>query len=230
MLLVVFQLFHQFQFSLIILFVFFNHGIIAQTIEWEKNYGGSDRDLLYSIIQTTDNGYIFVGESRSTDGDVSSNEGSQNFWVVKLDQERNIEWEKSLGGSDLDRGHKIVQASNGNFIVGGSSRSSDGDVSENKGDFDIWLVEVSPPINTANENLEVQNFKIYPNPSSGDLIVSLDSYNSGGAVQIYDLFGRLVHSQKINRRELRIKNLPKGIYTFSIIRGGISTLEKVFIH
>ena len=202
----------------------------AGELEWEKNFGGSLSDFSFGEPLIVNDGYMVVGSSESNNGDVSINNGDSDFWMYRIDQSGELEWEKSLGGSDLDGGHSIVEASNGNFIVGGNSRSSDGDVSENKGDFDIWLAEVSPPINTGSENLEGQNFKIYPNPSSGDLIISLDQNNSENSVQIHDMFGRLISSQKIIQPQLHITDLPKGIYTFSIISAGILNMEKVIIH
>ena len=202
----------------------------AGELEWEKNFGGSLSDFSFGEPLIVNDGYMVVGSSESNNGDVSINNGDSDFWMYRIDQSGELEWEKSLGGSDLDGGHSIVEASNGNFIVGGNSRSSDGDVSENKGDFDIWLAEVSPPINTGSENLEGQNFKIYPNPSNGDLIISLDQNNSENSVQIHDMFGRLISSQKIIQPQLHITDLPKGIYTFSIISAGILNMEKVIIH
>ena len=71
-------------------------------LEWEKSLGGSAEDLALGIRQTTDGGYIIAGGSRSTDGDVSGNHGGYDYWIVKLDTSRNIQWKKSLGGSGDD--------------------------------------------------------------------------------------------------------------------------------
>ena len=68
--------------SLIILLSFSAFG--QPTIAWQKCLGGSWYDYAYSIQQTTDGGYIVAGEAQSYVGDVSGNNGSMDYWVVKL--------------------------------------------------------------------------------------------------------------------------------------------------
>ncbi|MEI6089555.1 MAG: choice-of-anchor D domain-containing protein [bacterium] len=52
------------------------------------------------------------------------------------------EWQKSYGGSDSDVANSIQQTNDGGYIVAGVSLSKDGDLTENKGKFDWWLVKV----------------------------------------------------------------------------------------
>ncbi len=54
------------------------------SLQWQKSLGGTGSDLAYSIQQTNDGGYIVVGNSDSNDGDVSGNNGSIDYWMVKL--------------------------------------------------------------------------------------------------------------------------------------------------
>ena len=56
----------------------------APPIEWQKCLGGSSGDVAFDIRQTSDGGYIVVGETKSSDGDVSGNHGDDDVWVVKL--------------------------------------------------------------------------------------------------------------------------------------------------
>src|SRR5688500_3869156 len=65
-------------------------------ISWQRALGGDDLDEGYAVEQTSDDGFIVAGKSSSTDGDISQNAGGQDFWIVKLDRDGNIEWEKSL--------------------------------------------------------------------------------------------------------------------------------------
>ncbi len=112
-------------------------------IEWQKSLGGSSDDVAYSIQQTSDGGYIVAGYSGSKDGDVSGNHGAADFWVVKLNSIGNIEWQKSLGGSGVDIAYSIQQTIDGGYIVVGSSSSKDGDVSDNHGALDCWVVKLN---------------------------------------------------------------------------------------
>ncbi len=111
-------------------------------IQWQKSLGGSNYDQAYSIQQTADSGYIVAGYSFSIDSDVSGNHGGRDYWIVKLKKTGAIEWQKSLGGSDYDFANSIQQTADSGYIVAGSSRSNDGDVSGNHGSYDYWIVKL----------------------------------------------------------------------------------------
>lgn len=114
----------------------------AGGIQWQKSLGGSNVDDAQSIRQTTDGGYIIAGSSNSSDGDISGNHGNYDYWIVKLDSNGNIQWQKSLGGSSIDMAQSIQQTSEGGYIVAGSSSSHDGDVNGNHGGGDYWIVKL----------------------------------------------------------------------------------------
>ncbi len=111
-------------------------------IQWQKSLGGTDNDIAYSIQQTTDGGYILVGNSRSTNGDVTGNHGNGDAWVVKLDNTGIIQWQKALGGTNYDDASSIQQTTDGGYIVAGYSNSNDGDISGNHGGRDFWVVKL----------------------------------------------------------------------------------------
>lgn len=140
-------------------------------IEWEKTYGGSYEEIAYSIIQLTDSSYVAIGSSKSQDGDVSFHHGLNDYsdcWIIKLDKLGNLEWEKSLGGTQIDYGVKILQDENELVILGVSS-SDDGDVSGHHGDstnFDNWVIKLDLNGNFIWENSFGGSFYDYP----GDII------------------------------------------------------------
>ncbi|RYM34933.1 T9SS type A sorting domain-containing protein [Brumimicrobium glaciale] len=112
------------------------------SISWQKSLGGSSSDIAWSIQQTSDGGYIVAGSSFSNDGDVTGNNGSSDYWVVKLDANGGTNWQKSLGGSGNDVAYSIQQTTDGGFIVAGSSSSNDGDITGNNGFIDYWVVKL----------------------------------------------------------------------------------------
>jgi hypothetical protein len=111
-------------------------------ITWQRCLGGSGWDTAGAIIQTFDGGYAVAGTSGSNDGDVSGNHGSNDIWIVKLDANGGIDWQKCLGGTGTDRAGVIIQTFDGGYAVAGISRSNDGDVSGNHGGTDSWLVKL----------------------------------------------------------------------------------------
>ncbi len=112
-------------------------------VEWKKCLGGLLNDSAYSIQQTKDDGYIVAGATLSNDGDVSSNHGGLDAWVIKLDKIGRVQWKKCLGGLLNDSIYTVQQTSDGGYILAGDTRSSDGDVSGNHGRIDAWVVKLS---------------------------------------------------------------------------------------
>lgn len=122
----------------------FSSSMFAQTIglEWEKVYGGSQYEKGNSIIKITDSAFLVLGYTRSLDGDVTTNLGSSDIWVIKVGYNGEILWQKSYGGSESETGESISKTLDGGFIVGGYSYSNDGHLTENKGYCDGWVVNL----------------------------------------------------------------------------------------
>ncbi len=112
-------------------------------IQWQKPIGGADNDYVYSFQSTTDGGYILAGYTYSNNGDVSGNHGDADAWIVKLSSSGAIQWQKTLGGSSEEIARSIQPTADGGYIVAGSAKSNNGDVSGNHGDADAWIVKLS---------------------------------------------------------------------------------------
>jgi hypothetical protein len=113
-------------------------------IEWQKCLGGSLNDYSNDICQTNDGGYVLIGATGSNDGDVIGNDGiSQDIWIVKLSSSGLLEWQKTYGGLYPDEGNSIKQTNDGGYIMIGTPGSNDGDVINNHGGTDIWLVKLN---------------------------------------------------------------------------------------
>jgi uncharacterized repeat protein (TIGR01451 family) len=114
-------------------------------LQWQKCLGGTNTEIGWSVIQTSDGGYVVAGVATSNDGDVSGNHSSfkSDMWVVKLSTTGTIEWQKCLGGTQPDEARSIIQTSDDGYLVGGSAGSTDGDVTNSRGYYDAWLVKLS---------------------------------------------------------------------------------------
>ena len=111
-------------------------------IQWQKTYGGSGYDEAHCIKQTRDGGYIVVGLTASSDGDINTFRGYCDFWVIKINQAGIIEWQKTYGGFDYDAATSVVITPDGAYVIAGKSRSTDGDVTGNHGGTDFWLIKI----------------------------------------------------------------------------------------
>jgi len=107
---------------------------------WTKSYGGSEIDNGYAATATADGNFIIVGDSRSTDQDVTNPIGNADLWAVKFNGNGGIIWNRSFGGSQFDSARSIVPITDGNYLIAGATRSADGDVSSNNGENDAWVV------------------------------------------------------------------------------------------
>ena len=117
----------------------------AGNMQWQKSLGGDGEDVVSEIHQTTDGGYIINGYTASTNGDVTGNHGTYDYWVVKITDTGAIQWQYCLGGSKYDIGISIQQTTDGGYIAGGESMSANGDVTFHHGSdyYDTWVAKLS---------------------------------------------------------------------------------------
>jgi hypothetical protein len=124
----------------------------AGAIIWEKSYGGNSDDVPESIGLTNDGGYLIAATTRSADHDVSSNHGLGDMWVLKLNNTGTILWENTYGGTKDDAGGNILSTTDGGYLIAGKSQSSDGEVSDNNGLGDAWVIRTDALGNLQAEN------------------------------------------------------------------------------
>ena len=110
-------------------------------IEWEKDYGSLQWEELSSVIQTADGGYLIGGHSEEASGDVSGNNGNDDYWIVKIDVLGNIEWEQNYGTATNEIMKEMIQTTDGGYMLGGSTVGSTSS--------DYWMVKID-----ANGNVE----------------------------------------------------------------------------
>jgi hypothetical protein len=120
----------------------------AGNLQWQKCLGGANSDQAKQIQQTADGGYILAGLTASNDGDVSGNHGSSDGWVVKLNTNGVVQWQRVMGGSLRDELWSVQQTADGGYITAGVTYSYDGDISRTTGDSDCWVVKLDANGNT----------------------------------------------------------------------------------
>lgn len=116
-------------------------------IIWENTIGGDGIDSLDELIPANDGGYILAGYSYSDiSGDKTENSigagWESDFWLVKINDDGEVLWDKTIGGDASDSLFDINSTANG-YILGGWSRSNiSGDKTEdNIGELDYWVVK-----------------------------------------------------------------------------------------
>ncbi|HEY0066217.1 MAG TPA: T9SS type A sorting domain-containing protein [Flavisolibacter sp.] len=109
---------------------------------WSKALGGTAADELRNADKSLDNGFILTGFTSSNNFDVSGNHGGEDVWVVKLSSSGAIEWQKCLGGTGSERPRAIMAMADGSYVMTGSTASTNGDVTNQHGGNDLWVVKL----------------------------------------------------------------------------------------
>ena len=118
------------------------------SVDWRKNITGSNDEQANDVQQTADGGYIVAGYSSSNDiSDTSTNHGGEDAMLAKVNSTGDeIKWVDLLGGSGNDRANSVQEIVDGDYVMAGSSDSSDGDVIETDGSYagqDMWMARYS---------------------------------------------------------------------------------------
>jgi hypothetical protein len=90
------------------------------SIQWQKTFGGTGSDRLWHASQVPDGGYILLGKTQSFGA------GEDDFWVLKLDSEGKVVWQKTYGGIRHDSpitDKSMTQAEDGGFAFTGITYS-----------------------------------------------------------------------------------------------------------
>ena len=200
------------------------------TIQWQNTIGGNERDILYSIQQTNDGGYILGGSSLSDiSGDKTENsQGGLDYWVVKLDSSGTIQWQNTIGGNGGDRLFSIQQTGDGGYILGGFSNSPiSGDKTEDSLGYDYWVVKLSPDSLLAGINnqysLNQHQLIIYPNPNTGSFTLEMVVPEVKSIqINIINILGQSVYAETLNNtkgtctRQIELNRNTTGIYNLQL--------------
>ncbi len=112
------------------------------SIIWEQYLGGSQPEFLKDSEQT-EKGMLLTATSFSTDGDVTESFGHGDIWLVEVDEDGTVLWERSYGGSDAEEASSVIAANDDGYWLCGSSASANGHLISNNGAFDYWVLRLN---------------------------------------------------------------------------------------
>ncbi|MFW6040239.1 MAG: hypothetical protein ACOC85_00200 [Thermoplasmatota archaeon] len=84
--------------------------------EWTKDIGGDYSDRAFAATKTADGGYAIAGSTTSYGG-----RDNEDFYLIKIDNEGNLEWENNFGGDHNEIAYDVIQTSDGGYILVGTT-------------------------------------------------------------------------------------------------------------
>jgi hypothetical protein len=115
--------------------------------DWELSLGGSGSDQLLKIVSVRDGGFLLAGTSSSmaSGNKTVSTNGLGDYYVAKIDSNRNMLWQFSYGGTQHEELKSAIQTADGGYLLVGISQSgiSGNKTAPNYGNYDIWVVKLS---------------------------------------------------------------------------------------
>ena len=187
-------------------------------LEWEKTLGGTYSEYARSVIQANDGNYIVAGTSGSNDGDASGNHSlNHDIWTIKINHDQEIIWQKMIGGVMADYGEKIYESPDDHLYVLGMTRSDDGDISNNQGWIDIWLVKLSEnPTSEHSTQMPDSELELFPNPTAEMLEIQTNMEIL--SMKMFDVLGRQIEfeSMSTDGKLINMSHLSDGVYIMYI--------------
>lgn len=114
---------------------------------WDKKFGSYEdvNDCGKGVFPSADGNFYLVSGVLASEGDISYDPypDSEDYWVVKMDSDGNILWDKIVGGTCGDSPWAGTPTSDGGLLAVGLTCSDDGDVSQYFGFYDVWAVKLN---------------------------------------------------------------------------------------
>jgi len=195
-------------------------------ILWERTRGGDALDQGLYVEATEDGAYLVLGESDSFGA------GERDLYLLKIDDDGEILWEKTFGGEKTEWAKEMVALSDGNFLLVGESNSY-GD------SFDVYLVKIDADGNelwsTTIGDDENESGSAALEADNGDLLIlAVISYSGGASAQYRDtrLFrldaeGNLIWNQLYRGETKQAGDAMAWTKDGDIVIAGLSETDKV---
>lgn len=138
-----------------------------QAVFWEAQYGGNRLEQINSLIEGFDGGLIAVGTTQS------NTRGKSDAYLLMLDKDKNLQYEKTFGGTGEDVACAVAKALDGTYWIAGYTESP---LPSYKGNRDAWVLK----IDEQGELIRQQCFGTLAKDELRDIIATED----GGALLV----------------------------------------------
>ncbi len=197
---------------------------------WTKTFGGDLHDGALSVQQTSDGGFLIVGN-------LGIDSFNRDIWLIKTNASGDSLWTKTFGGANWDIGRSTEPTSDGGYIICGDFYQS------STNNYDIWLLKIEPDPNNV-QPLEQGNIpdnyilkQNYPNPFNPATTIEFGIPESQFVtITIYNLLGEqlgLIVNEELSEGNYQAnwdaKDFPSGVYLYKLQAGEYNQLNKMIL-
>lgn len=222
-------------------------------IIWSKTFSEPKYRAGEGVFSTRDGGVVETGSSAGNGFDGST----FDVLVSKIDKNGKEEWYKKLGGSSFDGALSGgYESSDGSLNILCQTASTDGDVKNNHGGVDTWLIKLGrcgerdnditsvsvSPNNNAISNTAASSLSAYPNPVVNAATISFSLQQSQKvSLQVFDMSGRIIkklaegemqpgsHQVTWNATDNNESAVAAGIYLLKLQTGNNIETKKISV-
>jgi hypothetical protein len=179
---------------------------------WTRTYGGDEGEMIHSIAQTPDGGYIMTGWTESYGA------GEDGLYLVRTDPDGDTLWTNTFGGPEWDWGYGVISTPDSGLTVVGYTESY------GAGGADVWLLRFETDLAGAEEETDVavhrSTASVWPLPASSSCWLACGTTRPGKVkIALYNVAGRMVEQVYHGHREpgehrfrMDTSTLASGIY------------------
>lgn len=107
---------------------------------WERTIGGEQDDILLDIVSNDEEGFMLVGTT------ASKGNGATDIWLVKIDGDGNMDWNKTMGTSKSEKGSQIIKNAEGEYVIAGTRHIGNYEIGDSSRHYElshyIWMIKV----------------------------------------------------------------------------------------
>ena len=186
---------------------------------WTKKYFYPLHQVVYSIDQTTDGGYIMTGNTDNSNG--------RSLYLIKTNATGDTLWTRTYNPNIDNYGYFVRQTKDGGFIICGATSTGSYIIKTDS----LGMVGNGTGIAEVNNPFD---FSVYPNPSSGNFTILFKGIPRKNAeLKIYNIMNQCVYTGTLSsykKESVDLHHLPNGIYIATLYYGARTVSEKVIIH
>jgi hypothetical protein len=195
---------------------------------WKQTFFKTGKDEGYSVASVNDGGYIITGST------YYARSGGFDVYLIKTDENGNLIWDRTFGGSGDEIGRSVIQSNDGGYVISGYTNSF------GLGLNDVYVIKTdsSGNINGFNHYSlhESNGIVIFPNPATDVIYIKLEKIPDWeeAEINIASVSGEIIcHSRKLTGEDLKsgidISGLGSGVYTIQVRMNNVLTLKKIII-